>query len=211
MTEANQALKDFEAEFGRQNADGFITSKAAQGDPLAQSAVQTHERLAEEFKEGAANVASITNTLASHIDDEIAALSTDAQFATDGTGEYNIVKGHHVLAKKAFEGDVAYDPDKAFAIGASALDNAWKLKNTGLPINLHSKISGQQNSLYSSWKGLNPNSTLTIKEMVKIEQAAMTNVGIPTEIVKGWIIKALSDLKANGVTEIKRIPWNGNN
>ena len=40
---------------------------------------------------------------------------------------------------------------------------------------------------------------------------AMKNAGVPEDFSIGWVIKALEDLKAQGVTEIKNIPWNGAN
>lgn len=39
----------------------------------------------------------------------------------------------------------------------------------------------------------------------------MKNVGIPENIATGWVIKALEDLKKQGVSEIINIPWNGTN
>jgi hypothetical protein len=39
----------------------------------------------------------------------------------------------------------------------------------------------------------------------------MVNVGIPEDVAIGWVVKALEELKIQGVTEIKNIPWNGLN
>jgi hypothetical protein len=39
----------------------------------------------------------------------------------------------------------------------------------------------------------------------------MKNVGIPEDVATGWVVKALEDIKLQGVTEIKKIPWNGIN
>ena len=47
--------------------------------------------------------------------------------------------------------------------------------------------------------------------MVNIEIQAMKNVGIPEDIVTGQVIKALENIKLQGVIEIKNIPWNGIN
>lgn len=47
--------------------------------------------------------------------------------------------------------------------------------------------------------------------MANIEIQAMVNSGIPQDIATGWVVKALEDLKLQGVTEIKNIPWNGSN
>lgn len=47
--------------------------------------------------------------------------------------------------------------------------------------------------------------------MADIEIQAMKNVGIPEDIATGWVVKALEDIKLQGVSEIKNIPWNGIN
>lgn len=47
--------------------------------------------------------------------------------------------------------------------------------------------------------------------MAEIEIQAMINVGIPENIATGWVIKALENLKAQGVKMITHIPWNGMN
>ena len=153
------------------------------------------------------NVGSFAN----QIDNTVSRLTSKAKFALNNTGEYKVVAGHHPMAKKAFEGDLVYDYQKAFSVKPSALDDAWKTANTGVPQNIHGKITGQQNSLYSAWKQANPNTKLTIDAMADIEIKAMKNVGIPEDVATGWVVKSLEDLKAQGVTEIKNIPWNGVN
>ena len=52
---------------------------------------------------------------------------------------------------------------------------------------------------------------LTIDDMANIEIAAMKNAGIPEDVATGWVVKALEDIKVQGVTDIKNIPWNGVN
>jgi hypothetical protein len=47
--------------------------------------------------------------------------------------------------------------------------------------------------------------------MAEIEIQAMTNVGIPEDVATGWVIKALQDLKDQGVKVITNIPWGGTN
>ncbi|WP_186439744.1 hypothetical protein [Cellulophaga sp. RHA_52] len=47
--------------------------------------------------------------------------------------------------------------------------------------------------------------------MAEIEIKAMTNLNIPKNIAQGWVIKALQDLKVQGVKTITNIPWNGKN
>ena len=47
--------------------------------------------------------------------------------------------------------------------------------------------------------------------MAEIEIKAMVNAGVPENIATGWVIKALQDLKEQGVKIITHIPWNGIN
>jgi hypothetical protein len=163
------------------------------------------------YQKWADDLAKGVVTFANQIDNALLRLTGKAKYVLNNTGEYKIVKGHHPMAKKAFEGDLVYDYNKAFSVKTSALDDAWKTTNSGIPQNLHGKITGQQNSLYSNWKQANPNSKLTIEVMADIEIQAMKNVGIPEDIATGWVVKSLEDLKAQGVTAIKNIPWNGVN
>jgi hypothetical protein len=139
------------------------------------------------------------------IDNTILRLSSNSTFLLNGTGKYKDVFGHHPLAKKAFEGDIAYDYKEAFCISTSALDEAAGIAN------IHPSITGQQNSLYSNWRSANPGKKLSIDEMADIEIQAMVNVGISSDIATGWVIKALEDLKLQGVSDIRNIPWNGTN
>jgi hypothetical protein len=150
-------------------------------------------------------VVNTAGSFANQIDNTIARLTGNANFSLNGTGKYKTVAGHHPMAKKAFEGDLAYDYKEAFSVSTSELDNAAGIAN------IHPSITGQQNSLYTTWKNANPGKKLTIDEMADIEIQAMVNVGIPQDIATGWVVKSLEDLKLQGVTEIKNIPWNGIN
>lgn len=153
---------------------------------------------------GADEVAALVK-FTEKIDAAITSLKVGARYIIEGTGAYKIVGGHHPMAKKAFEGVTNYNWRDAFSVSPSALDNASGITNT------HSFITGQQNSLYSAWKNANPNVTMTIDAMANIEIQAMKNVGIPEDIAKGWVVKALEDLKSQGVDQIKNIPWNSIN
>jgi len=105
------------------------------------------------------------------------------------------------MAKKSFEGEAVYNADEAFSVSANSLGGQA----------VHNKITGRQKSLYTRWKRDNPNKRMTVDEMANIEVQAMVEAGIPEDIAKGWVVKALEDLKNQGVTEIIRIPWNGLN
>lgn len=157
-------------------------------------------------KEGLEKVGeNLNNVFLKNIDNTITKLKSKAKFELNGTGIYNDVKGHHPLIGKAFEGVKEYDYKQAFSVSPKKLDEI-----SGI-VNIHPKITGQQNTLYTAWRKSNPNKTLEIDDMAEIEIKAMVNVGIPEDIATGWVVKALEDLKAKGVTTIKNIPWNGVN
>ena len=111
----------------------------------------------------------------------ISNLKKKAKYVLEGTGEYEKVRGHHPLAKKAFEGIEEYDYRKAFSVSPKELDKVSNITN------LHPKITGQQSKLYTEWRRANPNKVL------------------------GWVVKALEELKDKGIKSIKNIPWNGIN
>lgn len=74
------------------------------------------------------------------------------------------------MAKKAFEGIEEYDYKKAFSISPNLLQETWKKYNPNkMKIDVHSKITGQQKSLYTEWRRANPNKALEIDELAKIE------------------------------------------
>ena len=147
------------------------------------------------------DVAKGGSSLVNQIDNSIAKLSGKAKYILEGTGEYGKVGGHHPLAKVAFEGDNLYKAENAFSVSRESLGGQA----------IHDAITGQQRSLYTAWKKANPNAKLTIDDMGSIEIQAMKNAGIPEDVATGWVIKALEDIKRQGVTEIKKIPWGGMN
>ncbi|MCG8892460.1 hypothetical protein G1K73_01590 [Tenacibaculum finnmarkense] len=150
---------------------------------------------------------TINNT---KINSAINSIKNNSKFDLIGTGQYNVVKGHHPLAKIAFKGDDFYNFKKAFSVSSNKLQEVWDAANLNLPsISVHSKITGQQNSLYSAFK--KTGEVLTLNKMAEIEIKAMVNIGIPENIAKGWVIKSLENLKEQGVKMITNIPWNGLN
>lgn len=144
------------------------------------------------------------------VDNLVNALNPKAKFDLNGTGKFKTVKGHHPLIGKAFENDNFYKYREAFSISPSKLQAVWvKANPTKDIIIVHNKITGQQISLYKAFakKG----EVLTIDKIAELEILAMTNIGIPKDIATGWVIKALQDLKAQGVKMITHIPWGGIN
>ncbi|CAM1345103.1 hypothetical protein [Tenacibaculum amylolyticum] len=132
----------------------------------------------------------------------INAIQSGVRIITEGTGAYKTVRGHHPMAKKAFEAATNYNYKEAFSVSANSL-NSFGVA--------HSTITGKQRSLYTAWKNANPNIKMTLEDMATIEIQAMKNAGIPEDVAKGWVLKAIEDLKNQGVFEIKNIPWNGVN
>lgn len=158
--------------------------------------------------EGSAQINKLVTRLIKfkeEISTAIDAIKDGARYVLEGTGKYKNVSGHHPLAKKAFEGDAAYQFREAFSVSNKKLDEISGIED------VHFQITGNQNSLYSAWKRANPSKTMTLEDMAKIEVKAMVEEGIPEDVAKGWVIKALQDLDIQGVSEIKNIPWNGVN
>jgi hypothetical protein len=153
-----------------------------------------------------------TGCLAQEIDNILPNLKNSAHYDLQGTGIYQGVGGHHPIMKAAFKDAANYDLKKAFSVSTDKLDEVWKANNTGVLPNVHGKISGSQNNLYNAFaKNRATGEILTIDKMAEIEIKAMTMNGIPKDVATGWVVKALEDLKIQGVTEIKNIPWNGLN
>ena len=144
------------------------------------------------------------------IDNTLSRLTNLSKFELENTGKYIDVLVHHPLAKSAFKDNFPSEAlfkqyyDEAFSVSIAQLE---KFGGKGV----HAKITGQQNSLYTAWKNANPNVKMTIDDMANIEIQAMVNKGIPQDVATGWVVKALEKLKAQGITNISNIPWNGVN
>ena len=115
----------------------------------------------------------------------------------DGMGQYKDKKGHHPMAKKAFEGAEGYDPNEAISISSEKLLNDFDVK--------HSTITGKQASLYREF--YKTGKTLTLEEMKKIEIEAMVQSGVPKEYATSTVNAAIQQLKDSGITAPTKIPW----
>ena len=133
------------------------------------------------------------------VDEAINSIKNNAKFDLTGTGQYNVVKGHHPLSKSAFRGDKFYDFQKSFSVSANSLGGQA----------IHYAITGNQNRLYTAFK--KTGEVLTLKKMSEIEIQAMVDAGIPRDIATGWVVKSLESLKQQGVKMLTNIPWNGLN
>ncbi len=180
-----------------------IGGQAVTGTRLAVKVAKGVESVAVPLAKNADEVIKLAD-FGKDADRVIENLNSGARIIEDGTGAFRTVKGHHPMAKKAFEGASNYNPRSAFSVSKN------KLEQFAEP-GVHNTITGKQNSLYSAWKRANPNKKMTINDMAEIEVRAMKESGIPEDVAKGWAKKAVEDLKSQGVFEIKNIPWNGVN
>ena len=114
----------------------------------------------------------------------------------EGIETYENQFGHHILAKKAFEGNPAYDPYSALTI------NEGTIKAFGTT---HQVITGQQHSLYSAFA--RTGAPFSLAAMRQIELKALLNAGIPYEYAVEAINQAIEQLISWGITEPLQIPW----
>ena len=127
------------------------------------------------------------------------------------TGRYGDpkVRGHHPLCKAAFLGGNKvnkYNKDDAFCIseeGLKAFCPNYKPATT-----IHAAITGRQSSRYSAWQKNNPQKIISLEEMIDVEIGAMTDVGIPDDVAKTWMAKALKQMNEDfDIREITQTPW----
>ena len=119
------------------------------------------------------------------------------QNVPDGIGQYKDKKGHHPMAKKAFEGAEGYDYTQALSISSEKLLKDFDVK--------HSTITGKQASLYREFA--KTGKELTMNEMKNIEIKAMVQSGVPKEYATKTVNSAIKQLKDSGITAPVKIPW----
>lgn len=112
-------------------------------------------------------------------------------------GQYKDKKGHHPMAKKAFEGAEGYDYTQALSISSEKLLKDFDVK--------HSTITGKQASLYREFA--KTGKELTMNEMKNIEIKAMVQSGVPKEYATKTVNSAIKQLKDSGITAPVKIPW----
>ncbi|WP_085784439.1 DUF637 domain-containing protein [Candidatus Nucleicultrix amoebiphila] len=115
-------------------------------------------------------------------------------------GEYRHTGGHHVHAKKAFEGHINYDPKKGFSIS-----NEY-MKSLGID---HLKVTSTQRRLFGELaKSGKPN---TLKEHTRIAVESLVSGGegkLTYNQARNIVSKSLKSLKAANVKTPTTIPWN---
>ena len=104
--------------------------------------------------------------------------------------------GHHVPAKRAFEGAPGYDANKALAIPKAELEK--------LGVMDHNVVTGAQRTKYMAFA--KTGQPLTWEAIATIEADALVAGGMQHDIAKSTVAKAVQVLKDAGITPV-RIPW----
>jgi hypothetical protein len=135
---------------------------------------------------------------------------SDVEYVLDGTGPYSVivngvqpVNGHHPIMKAAFQNDKNYNYKKAFCVSKEAIGGQT----------VHDAISANQRRLYDeAYHRLQAmGKQLTIDDVIDIEIRAMVEAGKREAVARGWVIKALEDLKLQNTEGITNFPWHGSN
>lgn len=112
-------------------------------------------------------------------------------------GEYRHVRGHHVHAKKAFEGHVNYDPKKGFSISEELMSRIGVR---------HADVTTAQRRWFGELaRSGKPN---TLKAHSQIAVQALIEGGASRDHARSIVARSLRDLKNQGVREPVNIPWN---
>jgi hypothetical protein len=111
---------------------------------------------------------------------------------------YNKGGGHHVPAKRAFEGAPGYDANKALAIPKAELER--------LAIN-HNMVTTEQMKAYKAFA--QTGQPLTWDAIAKIEAEALVKAGMKPDVARATLAKAIQVLKDAGIPAPLRIPWGG--
>jgi RHS repeat-associated protein len=113
-----------------------------------------------------------------------------------GIGEYGLVSGHHVHAKRAFEGVAGYDRMKALAVSDGAL------ARFGVR---HADVTAAQQRLFRALDASGAPNNLT--QHSRVAYQALVQAGVPANAAKQMVIQSQSQLIRFGAVEPARIPW----
>ncbi|MEJ5343057.1 MAG: hypothetical protein WHT09_15990, partial [Thermogutta sp.] len=108
--------------------------------------------------------------------------------------------GHHVPARKGFEGAPGYDVNKALAIPND------ELKKLGIR---HGDITQSQRKLYQDLS--KTGRELTWDVVQDIETKALVAAGMPHEMAEATVKQAIEALRQAGISKPTHIPWGGAN
>jgi len=105
--------------------------------------------------------------------------------------------GHHVPAKRAFDGAPGYDPKKALAIPNAELNK--------LGIKHDKVVTPAQRTAYMEFA--KTGQPLTWEAIAKIETDVLVKSGMTLDMASATVAKAIKALKDAGVAGPVRIPW----
>ena len=117
-------------------------------------------------------------------------------YRSPGTGPYSQVAGHHVYAKKAFEGAVGYNFREAFSVSADTLTQ-YGVR--------HADITGAQSRLFREFSASGAPNTLAHHS--RIAYQAMVDAGMPPSVARQLVVESQNRLIRSGVVEPTTIPW----
>jgi hypothetical protein len=106
--------------------------------------------------------------------------------------------GHHVPAKRAFEGAPGYNPNTALAIPNEELAR--------LGVTNHFTITSAQQAGYRALA--QSGAPLTWEAMATIETNALIRAGMASDVARATVNRAIQALQKAGIQPI-RIPWGG--
>jgi hypothetical protein len=120
--------------------------------------------------------------------------------ASSATGTYHDVDGHHIMAKKAFQGAKGYDKDQALCVGKDFMrKRGWN----------HGAMTTAQQQMFTELgrrvRGAMRESTLS--EHAEVAVKALMAGGATQAEALYLTACALDDLGAAGVTRPQGIPW----
>jgi hypothetical protein len=115
-----------------------------------------------------------------------------------GTGPYAEVEGHHVHAKKGFEGAPGYDLREAFSVSEDTLSQ-YGVR--------HADITAAQQRLFREFAGSGAPNTITHHS--RIAYQALVEAGMPAKVAKDLVLQSQTRLIRSGVVEPTRVPWGG--
>ena len=115
----------------------------------------------------------------------------------NGAGSYRAVQGHHVHAKKGFEGHGEYSFRDAFSISDSLL------RKYGIR---HADLTPIQQRLFRELASSNmPNN---LNQHTRIAYQTLVEAGMPKKDALMYVSESLKSLIRAGVTSPTRMPWN---
>jgi RHS repeat-associated protein len=118
------------------------------------------------------------------------------QALPSGAGPYRHVGGHHIHAKRAFEGTSGYNPLDGFAVSDRLL------AQYGVR---HADITSAQQRLFRNL--VNSGAPNTLTHHSRIAYQAMVEAGMPSHLAKQLVLESQRRLIQEGAFTPLRIPW----